>query len=97
MLNSNERAQHLKEIQSKLWNKDLLSLSNREITETIRNMFYQMFLVEITDFNFAIRYNGSGNTVVKFIIEGDAFGDSDTISDEDIEDEGDEEMDESEM
>lgn len=56
-------------------------MTNQEIMDLVGNMFYQMFLVEVDSFNFGLSSGASG-TRVKFIIEGDAFRDETTLTEQ---------------
>jgi hypothetical protein len=65
---------------NKKWSHDLLSLSNEEIRMHIQNLFYQMFLIDITNFNMKINFN-EDSCHVTFNISGEALHDSNNPTD----------------
>lgn len=63
---------HMKEIMSKLWNKDITSLTQSEIQMLIGNMFFQLFLIDVDSIEYTIKTDEFGCRV-EFNIKGDAF------------------------
>jgi hypothetical protein len=73
-----EMNDHMKEMMSKLWSKDITSLTMQEINDLICNMFYQIFLVDVHHVQFKTDTGVNGCTV-EFFIQGEAFKDEANI------------------
>jgi hypothetical protein len=68
----------MKDVVSKLWNKDITNLTTAEITDLLTNIFYQVLLVQVTSVNFGVKSDETG-THVKFIIDGEAYKDETSL------------------
>lgn len=77
-MQNQEREFQQKEMASKLWSKDVASLTTNEVMDLVNNIFYQMFLIQVTAVNYAIKTDESG-TFVKFVIDGEAYLDEKSI------------------
>jgi hypothetical protein len=64
---------------NKEWCKDIGTMTQTEISDVLGLFFYQCFLVEIDRIKFSTDLSSGGN-YVKFEIEGEAYRDSDNIS-----------------
>lgn len=92
MLNKDEMNSHNKDIQSKKWHHDIMSLTNEDINLILSNLLYQTFMVEVDNINLAINTNESG-CHVNISLSGEAYRDSENVNylDEDEYEEEDEE------
>jgi hypothetical protein len=73
---------------NKEWCKDISSMTNKEITDVIGLLFYQVFLIEVDRIKLISDLTSGGN-FVKFEIEGEAYRDSDNISNNELEEDED--------
>lgn len=61
---------------NKEWCKDFATMTNKEITDVLGLMFYQIFLIELDSIKITSDLDSNGN-YVKFEIAGEAYRDSD--------------------
>lgn len=70
----NWKDEHKKDILSREWKYDFASLSNKELTFLLTNLFYQYFLIDVHSISIQSMQDRSGNDV-EIIINGEAFRD----------------------
>lgn len=68
-----------RDVLNKEWSKDFPTLPINEVQKIIGLAFYQLFLIEVDSIKI-ISDIGNGGHFVKFEIEGEAFRDSDNIT-----------------
>jgi len=87
----------MKEVETKLWNKDFMSLSNKEIQSLLQNLMWQLFLVKTYNINVNIRNTAGNLPHISIVIDGYAYRDGLNMSQDEMMDYEDEEIDEDEF
>jgi hypothetical protein len=82
-MDKQERLEHQKEMESKLWSGDITNLTNKQIEELVTRFFYNTLLIDINTFNIGYKSDETG-TYVKLVVEGVAYGDSDNLTESEI-------------
>lgn len=74
----------LKEIETKNWSEDIMTLSNKQIHDLLKNMMWQLFLVQTYNIDINIKNTVNNLPLVSIIINGHAYRDGANLSYDEI-------------